>query len=52
MKFYKYKQIVKLNFLGTNDLNVANGESYYATTIKGNFHNNEINTKRYKFKFR
>ncbi len=49
MKFFKYKQIARLNFFGNDDLNNGNADSYYATPIKGNYYNNEVNTKRYKF---
>ena len=49
MKFFKYKQIARLNFLGNDDLNNANADSYYATHVKGHYYNNEVNTKRYKF---
>ena len=49
MKFFRYKQVVKLNFFGTDDLNGDNAASYYATPVKGGYYNNEINTKRFKF---
>ena len=49
MKFFKYKQIARLNFFGGDDLNNGNANSYYATPIKSHYYNNEVNTKRYKF---
>jgi hypothetical protein len=49
MKFFKYKQIARLNFFGGDDLNNGNADSYYATHIKSHYYNNEVNTKRYKF---
>jgi hypothetical protein len=49
MKFFRYKQVVKLNFFGSDDLNGDNAASYYTTPVKGGYYNNEINTKRYKF---
>ena len=49
MKFFKYKQIARLNFFGNDDLNLNNAASYYATHVKGHYYANEVNTKRYKF---
>jgi len=49
MKFFKYKQIARLNFFGNDDLNNTNPASFYATHINGNYYNNEVNTKRFKF---
>ena len=49
MKFFKYKQIARLNFFGNDDLNLGNVSSYNATPIKGFYYANEVNTKRYKF---
>ena len=49
MKFFRYKQVARLNFVGYDDElnNVAS--SYYNTKFKL-FNNNEINTKLLRFR--
>ena len=49
MKFFRYKQVARLNFIGYDDELINNASSYYNTKFKM-FDNNEINTKLLRFR--
>ena len=49
MKFFRYKEVARLNFVGTDDEFINVESSYYNTKFKI-FKNTEINTKLMKFR--
>lgn len=49
MKFFRYKQVARLTFLGIDDELKDDATSYYNTKFKL-FNNNEINTKLLRFR--
>ena len=49
MKFFRYKQVARLNFVGYDDELNNVGSSYYNTKFKL-LNNNEINTKLLRFR--
>ena len=49
MKFFRYKQVARLTFLGIDDELKDDATSYYNTKFKL-FNNNEINTKLFRFR--
>jgi hypothetical protein len=48
MKFFRYKEVARLNFVGTDD-ELSNVESSYYNTKFKLFNNTEINTKLMRF---
>jgi len=49
MKFFRYKQVGRINFIGIDD-ELNNVESSYYTTKLKLFNNTEINTKLLRFR--
>jgi hypothetical protein len=49
MKFFRYKQVGRINFIGIDD-ELNNVESSYYTTKFKLFNNTEINTKLLRFR--
>ena len=49
MKFFRYKEVARLNFIGTDDEFINVDSSYYNTKFKL-FNNTEINTKLMRFR--
>ncbi len=49
MKFFRYKQVARLTFLGIDDELKDYATSHYNTKFKL-FNNNEINTKLLRFR--
>ena len=49
MKYFRYKQVCRLNFMGIDDELKDDASSYYKTKFKL-FNNNEVNTKLLRFR--